>query len=125
MRQPVVFHRLRQKSFCQFRRRMFAEGPKSKLLLTLDGVALSVPLSSKVLVNRLWEYADLLCNELEQGRRRPFADAESPTGIAQIATHDGVTQTVVVAAAARDGCQVSLRQCVVADQLALLSRRTK
>jgi hypothetical protein len=109
MSKPVVLHRLRQKRLCQFRRRVLAEVTKSDLLLALDGMTLPVPCICKILINRCWEHADLFCNKLEHGRRRPFADLQSPTGIAQIATHEGEAQAAVIAATTRDGSQVGLR----------------
>jgi len=125
MSQPVVLHRVRQERLCQFRCRVLAEVTKSSLPLALDGLTLPIPFICKILINRRGEHADLFCNKFEHGHRRPFADLQSPAGIAQIAAHEGEAQAVVVAATARDGCQVGLRQRVIPDQLTLLGRRIK
>ena len=89
MSQPVVLHRVRQERLCQFRCRVLAEVTKSGLRLALYGLTLPIPFICKILINRRWEHADLFCNKFEHGRGRPFADLESPAGIAQIATHEG------------------------------------
>jgi hypothetical protein len=38
----------------------------------------------------------------------PLTDTQCPDGAAQVATHQGMTQPIMIAAAASDSCQVSL-----------------
>ena len=44
MDEPVVFDRLRQEGFSEFRRRPPAERAQSGLSLTFDGMTLAIPL---------------------------------------------------------------------------------
>ena len=109
MRQAVVFHRLRQQSRRHFRRRPLAEITQSELFLALDSMALPVSLRRQVVIDRVREHADLIGDKCEQRGGWSLADTQRPARIAQIATHQGMAQAVVVAAAAPDRRQVARR----------------
>jgi len=125
MEKPVIFYRLRQEGICQFRRRALAKETQTKLLLALDRMALAVPICGKVSIYRIWEYLDLISNEFEEGDRRSFSNTQSPAGITQIATHQSVTQAILVPMTAPNGDQVSFGQGIMTNQFTLFGRRVK
>jgi hypothetical protein len=108
MNEPIVFDRLRQKDFCQFRCRSPAERTQSELSLAFDGMTLASPLCHEVLINRLWEDPDLITNKCKQRGRRPFAGAQGTARMAQIAEHEGAAEAAVIAMGTSDCRQVGL-----------------
>jgi len=108
MGEPIVLDRLRQKYAGQFSGRTFAERAEAKLFLAFDSVALAVSFLGNVCVNRFRKNIDLLSNKCQQRRRWPLANAHSAAGILQVAAHEGVTEAVVIAAAALDRGQVGI-----------------
>ena len=86
-------------------------------------MALPVPLRREIFVDAVRKNLDLLGNERQQRGRRPLAGAQRAARETQVAEHQRVAETVVVAAAAPDRGEVSVGQRVVAYQLTLLRRR--
>jgi hypothetical protein len=123
--EPIILDCLGQKRVGQCRHRMFAERTDPKYLLAFDGVALAVPLLGDVCVDRCWKNIDLFSNKCQQSGWWPLANAHSAAGISQVAAHQGIAETVVIATAAVDRCQVGFRQSVMADQFALFCRGIK
>ena len=89
--------------------------------LQLSGMGLAVPFSSEIFVDQFRENPDLFGNECEERFWRSFAGTERAAGITQIAKHERTAEAVVIATAATDHREVSVGQCVMADQLTLIS----
>jgi hypothetical protein len=76
-----------------------------------------------IFVDAVRKSLDLICNERQQRRRRPLTSTQRPARKAQVAKHQRVTETILVATATADRGQISVGQRVVADQLTLVRRR--
>jgi hypothetical protein len=94
MDEPIVLNRLRQQGISQFRCRPPAKRTQPELVLTLYGMALTVPLRREISINGLWQDTDLIGDEFKQRDRWPFAGAQCTARVAQVAEHEGVAETV-------------------------------
>jgi hypothetical protein len=109
MSRQVVFDRLRHEDFYQFARRPPTKGTQSELLLAVDSMMLAISLRREVLVNRLRENSDLLGDKCKQPSGWLFASTQWAARIAQVAEHEGVAETIVIAAGAPDCCTIRFR----------------
>ena len=100
--EPIIFDGLWRQATCQLSGGLFAEWTKPELALTLDGVTPAIPRCNEILVYRVRKNPDLFGDESEQRRRRPLAGAQGAAGIAQIAKHERVAETIVIATAAQN-----------------------
>src|SRR4051812_11373446 len=121
----IVLDRLRQESICQFGGGASPKGAKAKSLLALDGLALTGPLRSQILIDGVRKNPDLVSDEREQDGRRSLAGAQRTTGEAQVAEHECMAEAVVIAAAAPDRGEISSGQREMTHQLTLLRRWVK
>ena len=77
MRKLVVLDRVRQQPAGQIRGRTRPEGTKPEAVLQFRCMALSVPLRGEIVLDRLRQSVNLLCDEREKRPRRrrpPSAD---------------------------------------------------
>lgn len=86
---------------------------------------LAAAFGSSRAVERVRDDVDLFGDEVQQGRGRPFAGAQRAAGVVEVAEHQRVTETVVVATAAPDGGEIRSGESVVAHQLTLLGGRVE
>jgi len=86
-------------------------------------MALTVPVRGKIVVDGLRKDIELCGNEPKQCRRRSFADTQRAAGKPQVAKHERVAETVMIAAAAPAHGEVGLGQREVAYQLMRCRRR--
>jgi hypothetical protein len=114
---------LRQESICQFGGGALPKGAKSKSLLALDRLTLTGPLRGQIRVDGVRKNPDLVSDECKQVGWRSLAGAQRTTGEAQVAEHERMAETVVIAAAAPDHAEVSSGQREMTHQLTLLRRR--
>jgi len=113
----------RQQPRRQFGRGSRPERTQPQPVLQLGGMASTVPLGRQVLVDRVRTDLDLLGNKREKRSRRTLTGPQRTTGIAQVAKHQCLTETIVVAATPPVRGEVRLREREVAHEFALLSRR--
>ena len=99
------------------------ERTKSELLLAQDRMPLSTAVRREILVDAARKHVDLRRHERQQGRRRPLASAERASGKAQVAEHQCISQTVLIAAATPDCHKIRVGERVVPDQFTLRRRR--
>jgi len=125
MNEAIVLDRARQQPDGQFGRRARAEGPQSKPVLQFRSVAPTVLLRAQIIVEGFRLNLDLLGNKRDKSSRRSFTDAQGTPGIAEVAKHQRVAESAVIAPAPPDQGDIRLGQCVVAQQLTLIRKRIK
>ncbi len=116
MREAVILDRLRQQGGRQFRRRALAERTKPETLLTFDRMTLPIAFLPQIAVDGIPGNVDLLCDKREQRVRR------APR-IAQVAKHQRLTETIVVATTTSVRRQIGVREREVAHELAAFRGR--
>jgi len=109
MAKPLIFDSARQEPGCQLSGRPRSERTQPQPVLQLGRVAPAVPLGRQIVVNRLWKNVDLFGNKSKEWLRWPFVGPQRTTGIPQVAKHERLTEAVVIATAAVDCGEVSIR----------------
>ncbi len=109
MRKPVVLDRVRQQPAGQIGGRTRPKGPKPETVLQFGRMAPSVPLRGEIVLDRLRQSVNLLCDEREKRLRRPLARLQRTARIAQITKHEGVAEAITIATTAADRCEVRSR----------------
>jgi hypothetical protein len=123
MNQPIIFDRVRKKPTRQLGGRHPSVGAEPKSLLKLRRMAPPILVEAQILVQGSGRDTNLLSHERHQGGWRALADSNWSAEVAQVTEHQSKSEPVVVAAAAPDGSQIGLRQCIMTNKLALFGGR--
>ena len=91
-------------------------------VLQFSGMPAAVLLGGEIAVDRLRPHIDLFGDKGDQRRRRPLIGPQRPPRMTQVAQHQRITETAMIAAAAPDHREIRLRQHVMANQLTRLRK---
>jgi len=123
MKEAIVLQGLRMKVVGEFRRGALPEGTEPKPVLQFGSMSAAILLRGEVVTDRLRPHIDLFGDKRDQGRRRPLIGPQRPPWMAQVAQHQRVAETAVIASATPNHREIRLGQRVIANQLTRLRGR--
>ena len=86
-------------------------------------MSLPVPLRREIRLDRRRKNVNLLCHKGRQLCRRPLTGSQRTTRIAQVAQHEGATETVMLAPIPTNDREITGGQRIVPDEFTRRRRR--
>ena len=123
MEEAIVFEGLRMKGVGEFGRGIFPEGAEAKPVLQFGSMSSAILLRGEVVTDGFRPHVDLFGDKRDQGCRRPLIGPQRPPWMAEVAQHQRVAETAVIASAAPNHRKIRLGQRVIANQLTWLRGR--
>ena len=99
MGKPVVLHCLRQQPTGQLSGRVLAKRAEPKTVLQFRCMTPAVLLRRQIVIHGRWRNIDPLGDKRNESSRGPFSGVQGTPRVTQVAKHQRVAETVVIATA--------------------------